>query len=345
MSISDQPSEENNMRAYRLNGANAPMKLVEAAEPTPGPGEVLIDLKAATLNYRDTIVRDARYGGDQRADLIPLSDGAGVIAAVGAGVAKNEVGARVAIGFMPNWTEGPFSAAKQAGALGGGFVDGVLAERIVVPATGVARLPDDWSFVEGAAYPCAGVTAWNCLFGGRGIRPGDTVLVEGTGGVSTFALQFARAAGATVIATSSSDAKLAQARALGAAFGINYRTTPDWGKCAAELAGGEGVDHVVEVGGSGTLNQALQAVRPGGEIALVGVLTGFGGEINTGAILMKAVDLRGVYVGSVADLAASLRSGIRPIVDEVFSFAQADAAFERLTSGKHRGKVAIQIAD
>lgn len=333
------------MRAYRLNGATTPLKLVEETEPQPDPGQVLIDLKAATLNYRDTIVREGRYGGDQRADLIPLSDGAGVIAAVGDGVSPDRVGERVAIGFMPNWTGGPFSAAKQADALGGGFIDGVLAERIVVPASGVARLPDTWSFVEGAAYPCAGVTAWNCLFGGRGIRPGDTVLVEGTGGVSTFALQFARAAGARVIATSSSDTKLAHARELGAEFGINYRETPDWGARAAELAGGEGVDHVVEVGGSGTLNQALQAVRPGGEVALVGVLTGFGGDINTGAILMKAIDVRGVYVGSVSDLAAALRSGIRPIIDEVFPFDQADAAFERLSSGAHRGKVAIHIAD
>jgi NADPH:quinone reductase-like Zn-dependent oxidoreductase len=333
------------MRAYRINGATAPLQLVQEAEPAVGPGQVLVDLKAATLNYRDTIVRYGSYGDGQRADLVPLSDGAGIITAVGDGVSPDRVGERVAIGFMPNWSEGAFSAAKQAGALGGGFVDGVLAERIVVPASGTARLPDDWSFVEGAAYPCAGVTAWNCLFGGRGIRSGNTVLVQGTGGVSTFALQFAHAVGAHVIVTSSSDAKLAQARALGANEGINYRNTLNWGIRAAEIVDGEGVDLVVEVGGPGTLNQALQAVRPGGEVALVGVLTGFGGEVNTSAILMKAIDVRGVYVGSVADLAASLKSGIRPIIDEVFSFDEADAAFERLRSGAHRGKVAIQIAD
>lgn len=340
------------MRVYRLSGSAAPLKLAEEPEPQPGPGQVLIDLKAATLNYRDTIVREGRYGGDQRPDLVPLSDGAGVIAAVGDGVSRERIGERVAIGFMPNWLEGPFSASKQAGALGGGFVDGVLAERIVVSATGVARLPDTWSFLEGAAYPCAGVTAWNCLFGGRGVRPGETVLVEGTGGVSTFALQFARAAGARVIATSSSNEKLAQARKrasaqareLGADACINYRETPEWGVRATEIAGGGGVDHVVEVGGSGTLNQALQAVRPGGEVALVGVLTGFGGDVNTGAILMKAIDVRGVYVGSMSDLAKSLRSGVRPIIDAVFPFEQADAAFDRLLSGAHRGKVAIQIA-
>lgn len=331
------------MRAYRLDGPNAPMRLVDERDPVPGPGELLVDLKAATLNYRDLIVRDTSYGSDQRPDLIPLSDGAGLVADVGDGVSRDRIGQRVAIGFMPNWTEGPFTAAKQAGALGGSFVDGVLAERIVVPSEGVAAIPDDWSFEEAAAYPCAGVTAWACLFGGRGIRPGETVLVEGTGGVSTFALQFAKAAGARVIVTSSSDDKLAQARALGADALINYRTTEDWGACAAAIAGGEGVDLVVEVGGPGTIDQALQAVRPTGEVALVGVLTGFSGPVNTGAILMKAVDVRGVYVGSVADLAASLRSGIRPVIDELFAFDEAEAAFERLKSGNHRGKVAIRI--
>ncbi len=216
-------------------------------------------------------MRVGRYGGEQRPDLVPLSDGAGLVAAVGPGVAGRRVGDRVAIAFMPTWTDGAFSAAKQAEALGGGFVDGVLAERIVVPAAGVTPFPNGWSFAEAAAYPCAGVTAWKCLFGGRGVRPGDTVLVEGTGGVSTFALQFAKAAGARVIATSSSDDKLARARSLGADEVINYRTTAEWGRRAAEIAGGEGVDFVVEVGGPATLDQALAAVRPDGEVALGGV--------------------------------------------------------------------------
>lgn len=332
------------MRAYRLNGAGQPLRRVDEVDPRPGPGQVVVDLKAATLNYRDTIVQDAAYGGEQRADLIPLSDGAGIIADVGDGVPRTRIGERVAIGFMPDWREGPFSAAKQAGALGGGFVDGVLAERIAVPATGVVPFPQDWSFEEAAAYPCAGVTAWTCLFGGRGLRPGNTVLVEGTGGVSTFALQFARAAGARVIATSSSNEKLARARELGADALINYREVSDWGARAAALAGGEGVDFVVEVGGPATLDQALAAVRPGGEIALVGVLTGFAGPVNTGAILMKAVNLRGVYVGSVADLATAIGTGVRPVVDAVFPFDDADAAFAHLRSGGHRGKVAIRIA-
>lgn len=332
------------MRAYRLSPPNAPLQLVEEPDPRPGPGEVLVDLKAATLNYRDTIVRDGRYGGDQRSDLIPLSDGAGIVSAVGAGLTSRKVGERVAIGFMPTWSDGAFSATKQAEALGGGHADGVLAQRIVVPATGVTPFPNHWSFEEAAAYPCAGVTAWTCLFGGRGVRPGDTVLVEGTGGVSTFALQFAKAAGAKVIATSSSDEKLARARQLGADEVINYRTTPEWGVRAAEIAGG-GVDHVVEVGGPATLDQALAAVRYGGEVALVGVLTGFAGPINTAAILMKAINLRGVYVGSVADLAAALASGVRPIIDQSFAFEAAEDAYARLRSGEHFGKVAITIGD
>lgn len=332
------------MRAYRMNGTNAPLTLHEDVAPTAGPGEVLVDLKAATLNYRDLIVREGRYGGDQKRDLIPLSDGAGIVRQVGDGVSRDRIGERVVLGFMPGWLDGSFSARKQASALGGGFVDGVLAEQIVVPAAAAVPFPDAWSFEEAAAYPCAGVTAWNCLFGGRGLRPGDSVLIQGTGGVSTFALQFARAAGARAIVTSSSDEKLAWAHKLGAEATINYRTTPNWGEVAAGMAGGEGVDFVVEVGGSGTLNQALQAARPGGEVALVGVLTGVAGEINTGAILMKAINLRGVYVGSVADLEAALATGVKPLIDEVFAFEAAQDAFDRLRSGQHRGKLAITMS-
>jgi NADPH:quinone reductase-like Zn-dependent oxidoreductase len=333
------------MRAYRLAGANNPLRLHQVPDPQPKAGEVVVDLKAATLNYRDLIVRSGDYGNEQREDLIPLSDGAGIISKIGADVAHRRVGERVAIAFMPGWLDGPFSAAKQATALGGGLVDGVLTERIAVPASAVVPIPEGWSFEEAAAYPCAGVTAWACLFGGAGIRPGSIVLVQGTGGVSTFALQFARAAGAQVIVTSSSDEKLAHAASLGAHAGINYRDTPDWGRRAAEIAGSKGIDLIVEVGGPGTLEEALRAVRPGGEIALVGVLTGFAGPVSTSAILMNAIDLRGVYVGSAADLDAAIRSGVRPVIDEVFPFDRADEAYARLASGAHRGKIAIRIAD
>jgi NADPH:quinone reductase-like Zn-dependent oxidoreductase len=331
------------MRAYRLSGLGEPLSRVEEPDPTPAPGQVVVDVKAASLNYRDLIVRAAAYGATQKADLIPVSDGAGVISAVGAGVDPARVGERVAIGFSPIWTEGPFTAAKQAGGLGGGFADGVLAEKIAVPASGVTQIPDGRSFAEAATYPCAGVTAWTCLFGGRGVRPGEWVLVEGTGGVSTFALQMAKRAGARVIATSSSDEKLARAGELGADALINYRTTPDWGARAAEIAGGEGVDMVVEVGGPGTLDQALRAVRYGGEVTLVGVLTGFHGQVDTGAILMKGVDLRGVYVGSVADLRAALASGVRPVIGATFPFDEAEAAYELLRSAAHQGKVVIEV--
>nr|WP_295371333.1 NAD(P)-dependent alcohol dehydrogenase [uncultured Sphingosinicella sp.] len=332
------------MRAYRLDEAGGPLRKVEEADPIPRAGEIVVDLKAVTLNYRDTIVRAAEYGSAQKADLIPLSDGAGVVSALGAEVENLRLGDRVVIGFMPTWKDGPFTLAAQERALGGGFADGVLAEKIVVPASGVALFPDDWSFEEAAAYPCAGVTAWTCLFGGSGLRPGETVLVQGTGGVSTFALQFAVQAGARVVVTSSSDEKLDEARKLGAFATINYRKEPEWGRRVAEIAGGRGVDKVVEVGGPDTLDQALEAVRPGGEIALVGVLTGFGGAVNTGAILMRAVTVRGVYVGSVADLRAALASNVRPVIDRTFSFDEAEAAFDHLASGRHRGKVAIRVA-
>lgn len=331
------------MRAYRLSGVGGPLTAAEEAEPSPAAGEVVVDIKAASLNYRDLIVRAAQYGAEQKADLIPLSDGAGVISAVGPGVDPARIGERVALGFSPIWADGPFTAAKQAGGLGGGFTDGVLAEKIAVPASGVAAIPEGWSFAEAATYPCAGVTAWTCLFGGRGVRPGDWVLVEGTGGVSTFALQMAKEAGARVIATSSSDEKLARARELGADALINYRTTPDWSAKAAEIAGG-GVDLAVEVGGPGTLSQALRAVRYGGEVTLVGVLTGFQGEVDTGAILMKGIDVRGVYVGSVEDLRSAMASGVRPVIGASFGFDEAEAAYDLLRSATHQGKVVIEFA-
>jgi NADPH:quinone reductase-like Zn-dependent oxidoreductase len=333
------------MRVYRLSGPGKPLKLVDEPELRPGPGQVLIDLKAATLNYRDTLMQDAQYGSSQKPDLIPLSDGAGIVSAVGAHVAETLIGQRVAIGFMPNWVEGPFSMRRHAAALGGGFVDGVLAERIVVPASGITPIPSGWTFEEAASYPCAGVTAWVSLFGGRGLRPGETVLVQGTGGVSIFALQLARAAGARVIATSRSDEKLAALRARGAEGLINYKKVEDWGVRAAEMAGGEGVDIVVDVGGPGTLDQSLHAVRPGGEVAVVGVLTGFSGPVNLGAILSKRINVRGIYVGSVADLRDSMASGIRPVIDSVFAFEKANEAYAHMRSGAHSGKIAIKIAD
>jgi NADPH:quinone reductase-like Zn-dependent oxidoreductase len=326
------------MRVYELTGSESPkLKLVVRDDPKPGPGYVVVELRAASLNYRDLLQAKADQG------LIPLSDGAGVISAVGPAAEPWTVGERVVIGFMPGWAEGPFTAAKQASALGGGGVDGVLAERISVPASALARLPDDMSFEEASTLPCAGVTAWSALFERRPVQPGETVLLLGTGGVSIFALQLAKAAGARVIITSSSDEKLERARTLGADVLINYRAQPNWSVEVQSHTDGLGADLAVDVGGPGTLNETLKAVRHGGRISLMGVLTGFEGPIATADILRKRITLQGIYVGPVETLHHLARSGIRPVIDRVFGFAEAEDAYSVLAAGEHFGKVVVRI--
>ena len=328
------------MRAYQLTGADKPprLSLVERPDPTPLPGQVVVDLRAASLNYRD-LLQATRDPG-----LIPSSDGAGVVSSVGPGAGSWRVGERVAIGFMPGWIEGEFSAAKQATALGGAGVDGVLTERIAVAADALAGVPDGMTFEEAATLPCAGVTAWSALFERRPVQPGETVLLLGTGGVSIFALQLAKMAGARVIITSSSDAKLARARALGADETINYRTHPDWSVQVLACTDGLGADLAVDVAGPATLNDTLKAVRHGGRISLMGVLTGFEGPIATADILRKRITLQGIYVGPVQTLRALARTGIRPVVDRVFGFAEAEDAYSALAAGEHFGKVVVRIA-
>jgi NADPH:quinone reductase-like Zn-dependent oxidoreductase len=256
------------------------------------------------------------------------------------------LGDRVAGAFMPGWVDGELTDAKARSALGGA-VDGLLAEYAVLPADAVVAVPGHLGDEEAATLPCAAVTAWNALLGQGGIRPGQTVLVQGTGGVSLFALQFARLAGARVLATSGSDAKLQRALALGAADGLNYRASPDWDTWARQRTDGLGVDHVVEVGGAGTLPRSLRAVRAGGTISLIGVLTGGAGEVNPMPILMKAIRVQGIYVGSRATFEAMNRAialhGLRPVVDRVFPFEEAPAALEYLESGSHFGKIAIRF--
>ena len=282
------------MRAYRLTGRSPRLVLDEAApEPSAGPGQVVVELRAASLNYRDLLNARANAG------LIPLSDGAGIVGAIGEGVRGWAPGDRVAIGFMPGWIEGPFSQAKQATALGGDGVHGVLAERIAVSAAALVRIPEGITFAEAATWPCAGVTAWTALFERRALQPGETVLLLGTGGVSIFALQFAKAAGARVVLTSSQDDKLERARALGADVTINYRAVPDWDGAVLDATDGVGADLAVDVGGPATLNRTLRAVRHDGRISLMGVLTGFAGEVDTAAILRKRITLQGIYVGPV----------------------------------------------
>lgn len=318
---------------------------VEKAEPTPGPGQVLLRMKAWSLNFRDLMVVKGQYNPKMRFPFTPLSDGAGEVAAVGDGVTRVKVGDRVAVCFMQRWLDGELDDAKAKSSLGGGQ-QGMLAECVVLHEDGVVRFPTHLSDVEAATLPCAGVTAWNALISSGGIRAGDTVLVQGTGGVSLFALQFAKAAGARVIATSSSGEKLARALQRGASDGINYKDTPDWDDKARELTGGVGVDHIVEVGGAGTLGKSFKAIRTGGVISLIGVLTG-AGQVNPIPILMRNLRVQGIYVGSRAmfedmNRAIALHQ-LRPVVDRTFGFAEIAAAFRHMESAAHFGKIGLAI--
>jgi NADPH:quinone reductase-like Zn-dependent oxidoreductase len=336
------------MKLYRLPKASGigSLTLDEQPIPAPGRGQVLVRLRATSLNYRDLmVVRGAYARGGLPPDLVPLSDGAGEVVEVGADVTRVRVGDRVAGIFMQSWIGGEISPDDFKTALGGA-IDGVLTEYRVFDPSSLVHLPENLSFEEGATLPCAAVTAWNALFGAASVRPGQSVLVLGTGGVSIFALQFAHAAGAKVIATSSSNEKLDEAFALGAADGVNYRDVPEWHDAVLSLTGGRGVDHVVEVGGSGTLARSLQAVRLGGSVHLIGVLTGQA-EIDPAPILRRNVTLRGVYVGSREMFEAMNRAilfhDLHPVIHRVFPFADAPAAFRHLEAQSHVGKVVIRV--
>jgi NADPH:quinone reductase-like Zn-dependent oxidoreductase len=334
------------MKAYQLPsgpGADEP-RMVELPDPTPGPGQVLVRMKAASLNFRDLVIEGkARERGLDR-PLIPLSDGAGEVIATGDGAGRFKPGDRVAAGFMQTWIDGPYHEAYGASALGGA-IDGVLAEQGVFAERGLVRVPEHLSWEEAATLPCAALTAWNAMFATGDLRPGETVLVLGSGGVAVFALQFARLAGAQVVATSSSDAKLERLRALGANRLINYKADPEWGNTVRKLTGG-GVDQVIEVGGAGTLEQSLRAVRAGGTVSLIGILAG-GGDFQPNRIFAKTIRLQGIYVGSVAMFEAMNRAiagaSLKPVIDRVFPFAEAAAAYRHLQSGSHFGKVVVGI--
>jgi NADPH:quinone reductase-like Zn-dependent oxidoreductase len=322
------------------------LKLVDSPTPQPGPGQVLVRIKAATLNYRDLLTIKGGYGSRQKFPLIPVSDGAGVVEAAGAGVREFAPGVRVVGSFFETWISGEPSAAKIQGALGSA-VDGVLAEYRVFPSQALVRTPDHLTDVEAAALPCAGLTAWSAVVKLGGVKAGQTVLTQGTGGVSIFALQFAKMCGARVIATSSSDAKLERLKSLAADVTINYRTVPDWGRMARELAG-QGVDLVVEVGGVGTLNESIRAIRIGGTIAFIGVLAGPPPtELRLPLMVMQQQRLQGVTVGSVEDLQAMCDAiainKMKPVIDKTFPFDQAAEAFRYMASGSHFGKVAIAV--
>jgi NADPH:quinone reductase-like Zn-dependent oxidoreductase len=319
----------------------------DVTEPVPQAGEVLVRMRAASLNYRDLIIARGEAGLKNLQGRVPLSDGAGEIVDVGAGVTQWKTGDRVAGTFFRDWQAGRFHMQYHDAALGGS-VDGVLQQYAIFSEGALVRLPGNFSFEDGATLPCAGVTAWSALVTRGEVAPGDSVLLQGTGGVSIFGLQIAAAAGARVLITSSSDAKLQRARELGAHETINYRTTPEWDKEVWRLTSKSGVDHILEVGGPDTLARSLNSVAAGGHIAQIGVLTGFGAA-NTSIfpLVQRNARLNGIYVGSREGFEAFVRfldvTRINPIIDRVFSFDEAREAYRYMESGQHFGKVVISI--
>lgn len=323
------------------------LRLVDRPDPVPGHGQVLVRLRAASLNYRDTLILKGGYGARQlKENFTPLSDGAGEVVALGPDATRFHVGDRVTVSFFQHWESGAPNEEKLESDTGRN-AQGVLCEMRAFDEEGLVRTPDYLTDVEAASLPCAALTAWSALITEGHISPADTVLVQGTGGVSLFALQFAKMSGACVVATSSSDAKLDRVRAMGADHGINYVTEPEWGKAALTWTKGRGVDHVVEVGGAGTMKQSIRAVRPGGMITLIGVLAGARSDFLLPLVGSRAVRVQGIAVGTRESLEAMLRAMARhrtkPVIDSVFPMADARAAYEHLAAGRHFGKVCLSI--
>lgn len=320
------------------------LALVECDTPVPGPFEVLVRMTAVSLNYRDLMVVRGVYNPRLKRPMIPLSDGAGIVEATGPGVSRFKPGDHVVACFMQGWIDGEVTPEKGATALGGA-IQGVLCEYTVFSEQGLLLVPGDLSDVEAASLPCAAVTAWNALFEAIPAQPGECVLLQGTGGVSLFALQFAKAAGLRSILTSSSDEKLQRARQLGANETINYKTHPDWEKEARRLTGGAGVDRVIEVGGSGTFPKSLQAVRTSGIVSTIGVLSGAEASVSPIPILMNALRVQGIYVGSRAMFErmnkAIVFHHIRPVVDLTFPWTDFSAALRHMESQQHFGKICL----
>jgi NADPH:quinone reductase-like Zn-dependent oxidoreductase len=335
------------MKVFQVEGAWTMdnVRLATRPDPHPARGEVRVAMRASALNYRDLIVPLRGYGARmQQLPLIMLGDGVGVVDELGEGVSTPAIGARVCPLFFQSWIAGEPTRERLARTLGA-EQDGTMSEFMVLPAAAVAPPPAHLDDVEAATLPIAAVTAWRAVVTEGRLKPGESVLIQGTGGVSLFALQFAKMQGARVICTSSSDAKLARVRALGADETINYVATSEWGRRAREIAGGDGVDHVVEVGGEGTLGQSLRAVRPGGTISMIGVLSGGTMSAPLGQVVTRAVRLQGITVGSGDDFAVMARAiaqhGMRPVIDRVFAFDELREALAYLATGKHFGKIAI----
>ena len=333
------------MKAYQLQARNLDgLKLIELPEPSVGKNDVLVRIRANSMNYRELLIVRGGYVRNEKIPVIPASDGVGEVVSVGNTVTAFQPGDRVAGTFFRDWESGAATENQMNTALGGG-IDGTLAEYVVLPEHGLVKLPEHLTYEEAATLPCAALTAWNSLTTG-GLLAGQTVLTLGTGGVSIFALQFAKLFGAKVIITSSSDEKLEHARALGADETINYRTYPDWQDKVRQLTGGVGVDQVVEVGGAGTLERSLASARLGGYVGVIGVLTGVGeGGFTPATAFFNQLRLQGIYVGSrqmfEAMNAAITLHHLKPVVHEVIPFSEARRAYELLESGKHFGKIVI----
>jgi NADPH:quinone reductase-like Zn-dependent oxidoreductase len=322
------------------------LELVEREKPVAGPGQVLVRMTAACLNYRDYMMAGGAYNPRLKRPMVPLSDGAGVVEEVGEGVTRVKKGDRVAACFFQKWIEGPPTREKANSALGGA-IDGVAREFAVFSEEGLVKAPDFLSDVEVAALPCAAVTAWHALFGHAGNVPGDTVLLQGTGGVSIFALQFSLMAGFRTIITSSSDEKLAHAKRLGAHETINYKTTPNWDEAARKMAGGEGVDHVIEVGGSDTLARSVKAIRTNGAISVIGVLGGADAAITPVSVLVSSARIQGVYVGSRQMFEQMNRAiefhKVKPVIDQTFEWTYLREAMRYMASQRHFGKICLSF--
>ncbi len=335
------------MKAFvvRKPGGLDRLQIAERPDPgAPGPGEIRVAIHATSLNFHDLLVASGRSPAEDGRVL--MSDGAGTVEAVGPGVTEFAPGDAVVSCFFPHWADGlPQAPVGTFAQVPGDGVDGFALDHAVRPVGAFTRAPRGWSPAESATITTAGLTAWRALVGDGGLKAGDTVLALGTGGVSVAALQIAKAMGAAVIVTSSSDAKLERVRALGADHTINYRANPDWGRLVRDWTGGVGVNHVVEVGGPGTLAQSIEAVRVGGHIALIGVLTGRAGEVPTSALMAKQARLQGLIVGSrrqQQDYVAALdRTGIRPVIDRIDAFAELPEAFRHQESGRHFGKLCV----
>jgi len=335
------------MRAYEISQFGIDnLQAVERDRPVPKADEVLVKFHAASLNYRDVMVVSGTYNPRMKLPAIPFSDGAGEIVAVGENVTKWNVGDRVCPTVVQAWIAGEPTAERSKTAIGAGSLDGVLREYGAFNEEALVEVPRHLSFEEASTLPCAALTAWHALVGSGRIKAGETVLTLGTGGVSVFAVQFAKLFGARVIATSGSDEKIAKTKKLGADDTINYKTTPDWDKAVLDLTSGRGVDHVIEVGGTGTWQRSVKAVRVGGHIALIGALD-TSGEFNPIPVFMKAIRVQGIFIGSrrmFEEMNAEIaRQGLKPVIDRTFDFEDARAALKYMQSGSHFGKIVVRI--